>query len=231
MGKPSISWDDYHEEFVSFENVRRAVVYSRKIGIEVAISITQDLSAHWNAQRVRDELGEISDGLAGVCDSPLNKTGRAESQLAEKEKLKTSHLGPCPYVLTGPTLSARGKLLACCGVVPEISHLVIDEHFSPNRLNASLEKAQKSVLLNWLYVFGPFHLMKTIAKENGLSLPQEDSFGGNCEACQKVLTDPIYKKLIPATLEASSHMVSDYVHVLGALDSLQHGGPMKFMPG
>lgn len=230
LNELSISWDDYHEEFVSFENVRRAVRIGLELGIGVAISATEDQSSKWNSARIRSELGPLADALLTICDSPLNKTGRAEIDLREKEKLATSHLGPCPYVLTGPTLSAKGKLLACCGVVPEIPSLVIDPHFEPSHLDGAMEKAQRSVLLNWLYVHGPFHLMKTIAAENDLPEPSSLDVAGNCEACQKVLTDPTYTRFLPDTLSANADSVAGSLHALDALGLLQDGRPIQFMP-
>lgn len=226
----SISWDDYHEEFVSFENVRRAVRIGLGLGIGVAISATEDQTSRWNSARIRSQLGPLADGLLTVCDSPLNKTGRAETDLQEKPRLATSHLGPCPYVLTGPTLSAKGKLLACCGVVPEVPSLVIDPDFAPSHLDGAMQKAQQSVLLNWLYVHGPFHLMKTIAAENGLTEPDSLEVAGNCEACQKVLTDPTYTRFLPATLSAHVDSITGCLQTLDALGVLQDGRPIDFMP-
>ncbi|UEP27018.1 radical SAM protein [Burkholderia sp. B21-007] len=226
----SISWDEFHEEFVSFDNVRRATAIGVQLGICVAISATEHESSSWNSERIRRELGSIGDADVSVCDSPLNKTGRAEVELKNKERLASSRLGPCPYVLTGPTLSAKGKLLACCGVVPETSSLVIDDFYSPAHLESAIGKAQKSVLLNWLYVLGPFHLMQKIAQENGMSVPEKGEVAGNCEACRKVLTDPCYTRHLNKTLLANASMVSDYVHTLDAMGSLQGGRPTRLMP-
>lgn len=227
----SISWDDFHEEFVAFENVRNAVTVCLDLEISVAIAITEDRDSKWTSERVRKELGASASRLTAICDSPLNMTGRAGKELAHKQKLATSHLGACPYVLTGPTLSAKGKLLACCGVIPETQALIVDECFRPTTLQDSVERAQSSVLYNWLYMLGPYDLLSAVCDEHDLVAPPAEAIHGNCEACQLVLSDPRYSRNLSSTLRKNAHKIGDLKQVLGELGGLQAGRPLLFLPG
>ena len=110
----SISWDDYHEQFVSFECVYNVFHTATELGLRPAISIVQGASSRWTAERVRAELGLSAECEQVICEAPLNKTGRAEKELREAGLRASRSIGPCPYVMTGPTLSAKNKLLACC---------------------------------------------------------------------------------------------------------------------
>jgi hypothetical protein len=210
----SISWDDYHEAFVAFANVRNAIEAALAHGIEPAVSIVQAAQSCWTAERVREELGLSADSSRVVLESPLNLTGRAEEELSSAGLRPSRILGPCPYVLTGPTLSAKGKLLACCDVIPETEALVIDRQPAPESLAPSLEAARRSVLLNWLHLRGPYHIMQWLAGRFGLVLPSADSIGGNCEACRRLFESEAYASVLDEGLSTQSESIAHELFVL-----------------
>lgn len=177
----SISWDDYHEKYVDFACVKNAFKAARELGISVAINIVQDEDSYWNADLVAREIG--SEEVEIVCESPINKTGRAKVELKDKPLKENRFLGPCPYILTGPTLSAKGKLLACCGVIPETDDLVISDDYKPSDMSVLMDSARKSVIYNWIYLRGPYSILEYMSLNFDLKIPKAEDFGGNCEAC------------------------------------------------
>lgn len=223
LNELSISWDDFHEAFVPFDRVKAAYVEAKALGLSVAINTVQARDSRWTRGRIAGELG-LSPEVAReaiLCESPLNLTGRAKEELADAGLRTRRSLGPCPYVLTGPTLSAKNRLLACCGVIPETPALVIDDDFRPDQLTRDLERASRSALLNWLYLRGPYAIMEYISQEYDVPLPAKSEVGGNCDACNHLFTTPDMLKHIEAATQKKANELSSELHVLDALGLLQ----------
>jgi organic radical activating enzyme len=220
LNELSISWDDFHEAWVSFDTVRNVVQTAKKFEqLTVAIAIVQAANSKWTADRVRTELGAGLDNV--VCESPLNLTGRAERELQKAGLRSERALGPCPYILTGPTLSAKGKLLACCGVIPDTDRLCIEPNYAPEHLGKALERAKQSVLFNWLYLRGPYAIMEWMSERYGIVVPPRDTVGGNCQACKHLFEDSAIEAVLDqALLEKGPEVFGEYqlLKSLGAAD-------------
>lgn len=227
----SISWDDYHEEFVDFSNVRRAFSTGKKLGLTVAISIVQSATSRWTATRVRDELGLTENSDDTVVESPLNLTGRADKELRDAGLRRVRYVGPCPYVITGPTLSAKGKLLACCGVIPHTEELVIDSNPTLKSIPESIEKSQRSALLNWLHLRGPYAIMEYISKKFDVEIPPKESLGGNCEACKVLFETPNISRHIARAATNKAEDIGGELAVLQTLGMLNNDEVMKLWSG
>lgn len=217
----SISWDDFHEAFVKFECVYNAFWAAKRLGIQVAINTVQTSKSRWSRQLLLEELGLPADTDEILCESPINLTGRAAEELADEGLREKRTLGPCPYVLTGPTLSAKNKLLACCGVIPETDALIIDDDFRPENLVSDIERAQQSVLLNWLYLRGPYAIMAWMAERYGLMAPRREEVGGNCEACHRLFKNQEFVQLLPQALNERAREISSELALLEILGMLQ----------
>ena len=220
----SISWDDYHEAFVAFECIRNVAEAAVDLGVSTAISSVQSVETVWTRDKINAELGSISERLSVVCESQLNLTGRAEEELRDHTFKPEGFLGPCPYVMTGPTLSAKGRLLACCGVIPDTPRLAISDRLDAKELKHDMARGFENPLFQWLFLRGPYALMAEAAKANGISVPARDTIGGNCEACQMALTEPKYVDLIDDFLESRRQNLS---HELLLLESLGMLTPLR----
>ena len=223
----SISWDDYHEEFVSFVAVRNVFEIARELDILVAINVVQSAQSKWNAARVRSELELSDDDPSIICESPLNRTGRADEELREHELSPERSLGPCPYVLTGPTLSAKGDLLACCGVIPNDARLTIEPSAQAGQLAESLERARGSALLNWLYLRGPYDIISFIGRRFDVEVPAKENIGGNCEACAILFGDKAIAGRIDEATALKADEIAGELSVLDALDWLDPGSVLS----
>lgn len=221
LDEMSISWDDFHEEFVSFDRVKNAFSAARKHGITVAISTVQGASSRWTSDRIREELGleEDEEGVI-TCETPLNLTGRAEKVLQDAGLRSTRTLGPCPYVVTGPTLSAKNKLLACCGTIPEVEQLILAEEYEPTKYASAIKKATSSVLLNWLYLRGPYDILEFIHEKYAVQVPSKMEVGGNCEACRHLFLSPEYDPWITKALQDRGSEILGELEILDALGLL-----------
>jgi len=220
----SISWDDFHANQssmpMSFQYVHNAFWAAKKLGIIAAINIVQSANSTWTANVVKDALGIPQESDEVIVESPVNLTGRAEIELQDVGLRPNRYLGPCPYVLKGPTLSAKNKLLACCGVIPETDALVLDPDFSPENLDSAIEQGLQSPLLNWLYIRGPYAIMDWISKKYNIPIPKAENVGGNCEACKLLFETKEIADKIPDALIEKVNDISDELQVLDALGLL-----------
>lgn len=217
----SISWDDYHEEFANFENVYNAFWAAASLRILPAVNVVTAAETRWTAKRVRARLGLPDDMGYRVVESPLNLTGRARRDLSRAGSDPSRFLGPCPYVLTGPTVSATGKFLACCGVIEHTEELVIAERYDPDRISEQIGAALNSPLLNWLHLQGPYTILSYISARFGIPVPSADEVGGNCEACHTLFHTPHLRAMIASAVAEKGSEIMGELEVLGALGLLK----------
>ncbi|MFE4822249.1 radical SAM protein [Streptomyces sp. NPDC056704] len=85
LSEISISWDDFHEEFVPFSCIKSAYAAAKELGLTAAINTVQAANSRWTAKRIAEELGLPADHEDIFSESPLNLTGRAESELRARE--------------------------------------------------------------------------------------------------------------------------------------------------
>lgn len=213
----SISWDDFHEEFVDFDCVRNVFWAAKDLGLVAAVNTVQGAQPRWTAGRVRSELGLADDSPDVILESSLNLTGRAAEELQDAGLRSVRTLGPCPYVLTGPTLSAKNKLLACCGVIPETDYLVLDHDFRPENLDAGIHRGLQSPLLNWIHLRGPYAVMEWISQRYGIQIPARETIGGNCEACRLLFETREVAARIPDALRERAVEIFDELNLLESL--------------
>lgn len=229
----SISWDDFHEEQsstrVTFDQIYNAYWAAKRLGLTVAVNIVQAENSRWDAKRVRAELGIDSESNDIVVESPLNITGRAENELTDVGLRSERFLGPCPYVLSGPTLSAKKKLLACCGVIPHTDELVLDDNYEPSRLSISIASGLSSPLLNWLYIRGPYAILEWLSDKYGVAIPRKNSIGGNCEACRLLFHTNQYKELISQAVDIKKSEIAGEIAILNALGFFDEGAEKSVM--
>lgn len=212
----SISWDDFHEEFVSFSSVRAVYLEAKRLGLDVAINAVQTKDAKWTAERIKNALGE-HDASAIFCDSSINLTGRAEKEISKSSIISESYIGPCPYVITGPTLSAKGKLLACCGVIQDTPHLSINDEFLPETTEKDVSKVSESTLFKALHYMGPYKVLEMISRHYNLPCPTKETIGGNCEACKILFHDEPYAGLVEKYVADNQKTIEDSVSLISLL--------------
>ena len=215
-----ISWDDYHAEFISFDRIRNAYWTAKDLGLRVAICLVQANNADWTAEKVKQALGGDDSTRPILIESPLTKTGRAKYKLKHAGPSPKRVLGPCHYVLAGPALSAKNQLLACCGAIPETKALVLDHYFTPKKLAAVIEKGQQSLLLNWIFLRGPYAIMEWLSKRYRIPIISEKEVGGNCEACHLLFSNKILVSKIPHALDENPDEIVDELHLLRNLGIL-----------
>jgi organic radical activating enzyme len=219
----SISWDDYHEEFVTFDTVRNVVEAAISLGLRPGINSVQSAKTKWTRQRIMEQLGPAAERVELVCETTLNLTGRAQEQPHSEGSPPNGFLGPCPYILTGPTMGAKSNLLACCGVIPETERLVIQNRPEAARIDEYIGKSLTNPLFLWLFMRGPYALIEAICEKYDIPLPERDAIGGNCEACRILFTSRVLEERIDDILREKLTAIAGEMLLLESLGLMEPG--------
>jgi organic radical activating enzyme len=217
----SISWDDFHEEFVAFSCVKNVVHAALAANLRVAINIVQTGASRWNKEQVHRQL-EVSDpSRVTVMESPINITGRAAEKLTEQPLRQVGYVGPCSFVLTGPTMSARGNLMPCCGVIPNTERLTIAKAPKPHEIPQLIQSSLANPLFLWLHLRGPYAIMEWISENYGIAIPPREEVGGICEACKLLFETPALDDKLDEVLQERAAMLEGELMLLESLFKLQ----------
>jgi hypothetical protein len=153
-------------------------------GLSVGIAIVQTEDSRWKIETVRTALNLSDPNSVKMIESGVNLTGRAAEKLANEPLKQTGYLGPCPFILTGPTMSAKGNLMPCCGVIPNTDRLTIARAPKPDQIPDLIRDSLENPLYLWLFLRGPYAIMQWISEKYGLEIQPRERIGGICEACK-----------------------------------------------
>lgn len=218
LNELTISWDEYHKKFIPFEYIYSVFWTAKQLGFTVSINMVKEKNSVWTKEKLGRELG-LRDNYDEIIESNLNLNGRAEIELHDAIPIESvGKLTPCSYVLAGPTLSAKNKLLACCGVIPETSALILDHDFKSENLNQRLQEASNNPLLNWLHQYGPYDILQWISLHYNVDIPK--NINGNCEACRVLFHTPDIACHIQNAINDRGLEVMNEVNILNILDWL-----------
>jgi organic radical activating enzyme len=217
----SISWDDFHEEFVAFDCVRNLTHAALDAGLRVAINIVQTDNSRWTLDKVRDGLGLADPASVKIKESGINITGRAAEKLTDEPLKQIGYLGPCPFILTGPTLSAKGNLMPCCGVIPNTDRLTMAWAPKSDQIAGHIQDSLSNPLFLWLFLRGPYAIMEWIAEKYGLELPRREAIGGNCEACKVLFETRAFEEKLDEVMRERMTFLASELLLLESLYAIQ----------
>jgi MoaA/NifB/PqqE/SkfB family radical SAM enzyme len=230
LSEMNISVDDYHEPYVSLENIRNAWLASKEAGFEAVVLA----NSHGNNDKItpsfiQEFLGEkitVSTPVARnlidentplekrpryeIYENTLQKSGRAES--LDDNKFNTidnlTHLDNCcTWAVSDPVLSPLGHIWACCGIPSDNNPILDLGDANKEKIKTILTRASKNPILNAIHEFGPLKLCKFVEEHSKIRFKKD--FCGVCEICSaltnnkkavQVLLDN--EKLINAMLKA-----------------------------
>jgi organic radical activating enzyme len=198
-----VSTDSYHQEFVSLQQVRNAVVAALGLGLVIQVAIVappEDLDAQ--AAKVRDYLGVELWQQLDVFLNDLYPAGRAAGEPTALGLAAPP--GGCS-LLNRPTVVEDGTIVACCNmIVPSKSQN------SPLRIVASGEggfaaarrAAENDFFLQGMRVGGPAYILQLL-REHGASLASLRQFRSDdmCDACDALTNNPEIVQSIRTVLE------------------------------
>jgi organic radical activating enzyme len=208
----NLSADDYHLDYISFENVVRAWKACKSVGFKaVVIASCSHKKSKVTPEYIADEIGEElprrfnSDGACHMLPQPaddgtiymlsnahVQSIGRGRDELPLSHRTMPSSQDdlalPCPFALRSAALSPKNHLLACCGFELE-GNAVLDfgKIEDSKEVDVALNQASNNLLVAAISLIGPKFLMDT-AKVQNKDLMFKEQYTSICEICEDVVT-------------------------------------------
>jgi Radical SAM superfamily/Iron-sulfur cluster-binding domain len=217
------SWDGFHAEFGSLDNVANAVAAGLEAGMRVSVGIveTQEGGSHKQAlvAAVADRLGKTKEELRlmplyVLVDFPA-KVGAAESLDLTGVRAGERVFTGCTEVGTTLSLHPDGTVRGCCGHAVFYTPDLVLGDLRTTRLEDIVEGAQGNIVYWWLRSQGPAGILRTLGADVGDATHI-------CDACSTLFRDHrqelvdyarANKEAILAESVMSGHMVTGPVRV------------------
>lgn len=178
----TLSCDDEHAEFVPLSWVVNAATAALDLDVEVRVAVVVNPTSVLSATQLRTDLGlqERSDVM--IYEIPLNATGRAAETSSKTAGLADVDLGPCHSALRNFTVTHRGDVQPCCGVLPQYDGLAVG-NIATGGVEKAVKDAYEDPLFQWIALKGPTNVLK--AMDLGSA-----GCSGVCEACDRIFSSP-----------------------------------------
>jgi hypothetical protein len=191
----NISADDFHQEFVPFENVRNCFEAAKSLGLKTVImSAAQARGTLRLAEIINrlgsDEVGTLGDekstkGLSAIAvETGFIPVGRGAQLPRDKWLIgESQNEGPCRLVLRDIGIDPRGELLACCSAASFLARGRLGS-VDETGIQQLLDDAGERSLFKILSGQGPSSLAES------LGIRWRGGFVSRCHLCYEVLKDP-----------------------------------------
>jgi organic radical activating enzyme len=191
----NISADDFHQEFVPFENVRNCFEAAKGLGLKTVIMSAAQAGASLSLAEIIIRLGpdqvrtlraqESTQGLSAIAvETGFIPVGRGAQLPQDKRLIGESKIeGPCRLVLRDIGIDPRGELLACCSAASFLARGRLGSVVETG-IQQLLDDAGEQPLFEILSRQGPSSLA------DSLGIDVRDGFVSRCHLCHEVLKDP-----------------------------------------
>ena len=191
----NISADDFHQEFVPFENVWNCFEAAKSLGLKTVVMSAAQAGGTLRLAEIINRLGPDEIGTLGEEDSTKGVSaiavetgfipvGRGAEIPRDKWLIGESPTeGPCRLVLRDIGIDPGGELLACCSAASLLARGRLGS-VNETGIQQLLEDAGERPLFKTLSEQGP----SSIADSLGIHWRQE--FVSRCHLCHEVLKDP-----------------------------------------
>jgi hypothetical protein len=191
----NISADDFHQEFVPFENVRNCFEAAKSLGLKTVIMSTAQAGGALRLAEIinrlgSDEVGTLGDeksrkGLSAIAvETGFIPVGRAAELPRDKWLIGESPTeGPCRLVLRDIGIDPGGELLACCSAASFLARGRLGS-VDETGIQQLLDDAGERSLFKILSGQGPSSLAES------LGIRWRGGFVSRCHLCYEVLKDP-----------------------------------------
>ena len=191
----NISADDFHQEFVPFENVRNCFEAAKRLGLKTVIMSAAQAGGALRLAEIVNSLGsekvrtvgfgESTEGLSAIAvETGFFPVGRGAQLPQDKWLIGESKIeGPCRLVLRDIGIDPEGELLACCSAASFLARGRLGSLVGAG-IQQLLDEAGEQPLFKILSEQGPTSLA------DSLGIRWRDGFVSRCHLCHEVLKDP-----------------------------------------
>jgi pyruvate-formate lyase-activating enzyme len=191
----NISADDFHQEFVPFENVLNCFEAAKSLGLKTVIMSAAQAGGSLRLAEIINLLGpeeigiwgegESTEGLSAIAvETGFIPVGRGAALPRDRWLIGESQTeGPCRLVLRDIGIDPKGKLLACCSAASLLARGRLGSVVE-TRIRQLLDDACEQPLFKILSEQGPSSLA------DSLGIRWREGFVSRCHLCHEVLKDP-----------------------------------------
>ncbi len=185
----TLSYDTYHSEFVTLDNIRNAITASNSMGIKTSIRYcivpNPDQKVVEELELLRAEFGRI------VHTQEVINFGRAEKEIdLLQERSNTVPVLPC--LSSGPHIGRDGNVVPCCSALdPHISssHPLALGNQNMQSLKDIFDNAKRNYLLSHIRLWG-FEYLVQLLRDHGVFTETNFVSEGQCSLCAQIMHNP-----------------------------------------
>lgn len=187
-----VSTDSFHQEFISIDRVRNAILAAHELQIDCAVRVCHLNDPDAEIEAVRQQLADIS-GLYELEHQPVQPLGRAESEIAYDTIFSYDTVLACCRSADVQAVNPSGSLTACCGATGDWPPGHPLDYGNPAVLGLAkvFENVEASFILHAVRLWGPAGLLQLAqrqAEAEGASLA-DPGIRNICELCHFVVAD------------------------------------------
>lgn len=195
----NFSTGDEHVRFVPLERVAIACVAAaeREFRVHVMIELkaqrticADDLMKHALVAALPEGMKRYITAVESpwMPLDPLERETYPDGVASTRANVASRH--GCDSILRTYTLQADGRIAACCGLgMRLIDELNVARAEGEGSLARAIEESENDFLKVWIRYKGPEKILAW-ASEKDPSIDWEGRYGHNCQACQRLYTDP-----------------------------------------
>lgn len=179
----TVSYDEFHSEFIPVDRIRNLLSAARKFDISIALNMV--VSRDRRGIKLLDELGSSVFGVP-ITAVPVSRAGRAK-EIDEKElyfsDFNEKNMLRCPVHSWEFVIHHDGYVYPCCSPCVFESNLRVG-----NIRTQSIEEIENKLFSNIILYILQMEGLSWFIDKMKLSLDSE-KFVSVCEICQKVFSD------------------------------------------
>jgi MoaA/NifB/PqqE/SkfB family radical SAM enzyme len=197
LGKITINADEFHQEFVPLDYVKRCFEVAQRMGliIELRCIVAE------NTKRMKyfaDKIGALEKEGLIMNEFPVTPIGRA-SELDPEILLYSPLMSPCPFVLRLMAVEPNGNLSVCCGVGGFSPPLIVG-NIKKHSLKKLIKEADQNLLYTCLKIYGPQTLLG-IMREKSYHPIVASKHVDRCHVCFDLLSNDKNQSMVQETLK------------------------------
>jgi hypothetical protein len=191
----NFSCDDYHQEYISLENIKNANEAAIEIGIPALLAMRTVPNGKITPEYLSDYLGEkLQEFKRGEKNNPKNNVYlnginipiKSHDMVCDGE-FESGWKGPCPLVLSKMIISPDKYLEICCGIASSSIEDFRIGSLQESSLLQLLEKGNEDLITNWLALEGPSSILEFVhSKDPRIDLPVR--YANRCHLCDELFT-------------------------------------------
>ena len=184
MTSMEISWDYWHEPYISADAVSNSLEACCDAGIEANLRILSSRS-HSYADALRGLRPDVLELVGRITCAPVMPTGRGATEVPPGDVYAQGTLDDSCHGMLNLTVNARGSVSPCCSGLDQIAEQLFG-NVTERPLREIVEALDRSLLARVL-VFRGVGALATMIEETGVRV--DGRYTSICHQCWSMFSD------------------------------------------